>query len=70
MITLRCTDCMTVILFYRDDRIPKRFTCPACLDALEEQMVQAMANRYDDKADAEQRDYNFDRPIKRMADFD
>ena len=65
MITLRCTHCMTVILFYRDDRIPKTFTCPACLDALLEREIDALDKTTPDDT----LPFNFDRPIRRIADF-
>ncbi len=65
MIALRCTDCITVVVFYRDDRIPRTFTCPACLDALLEQEIAAL----DKTTPTDTPPFAFDRPIRRIADF-
>jgi hypothetical protein len=46
-ITFRCRtpQCPNWISFHSDDYLPKDWTCPACLVALEDQMLDDLAQR-------------------------
>ena len=63
-IVIRCaTDhCPNYQRLFTDETLPKRWLCSICEDALTAQMLDDLERR-------QTAPYNFDRPIKRMADF-
>ena len=67
-IAVKCAtdDCANVEVIPFDAPLPRHWLCSVCEDVLLEQQVADMARRHQAKM---ARPYNFDRPIRRIADF-